>query len=88
MMHSIIDNKEPGTMVLVTGDAAQAQFSDGFKQHATRALKAGWRVEVVSWSRNMSSAWRDPEFIAEFGGLFRIIELDEFIEELYAGRLE
>ena len=85
MMHSIIDSKEPGTMVVATGDAAQAQFSDGFKQHATRALRAGWKVEVVSWTRNMSSAWQDPEFTAEFGDQFRIIVLDEFIEELYAG---
>ncbi len=83
MMHSIIDNEEPGTMVLATGDAAQAQFSDGFKQHATRALRVGWKVEVVSWNRTISSAWSDPGFLAEYGGQFRIIELDEFIEELH-----
>ena len=72
-------------MVLATGDAAQAQFSDGFKQHATRALKAGWMVEVVSWNRTMSSAWTDPAFLAEYGNQLRIIELDAFIEELYTG---
>lgn len=83
-MHSILDNRDPGTMVLATGDAAQAQFSDGFKQHATRALRAGWKVEVISWSRNMSSAWYDPDFLAEYADKIQIIALDEFIGELDA----
>lgn len=86
-MHSILDNQVPGTMVLATGDAAQARFSDGFKQHATRALRAGWKVEVISWSRNMSSAWYDPGFLTEYADQIRIIELDEFIEELHASSI-
>ncbi|RYP45113.1 hypothetical protein DL768_008505 [Monosporascus sp. mg162] len=85
MMNSIIDNTSPGTMVLATGDAAQAQFSGGFKYYATRALERGWMLEVVSWNRTMSSAWYDPDFIAEYGDRIRIIELDGFIEELHAG---
>ncbi|RYP05920.1 hypothetical protein DL764_003478 [Monosporascus ibericus] len=85
MMNSIIDNTRPGTMVLATGDAAQAQFSGGFKYYATRALERGWMVEVVSWNRTMSSAWYDPDFIAMYGDRIRIIELDGFIEELHAG---
>lgn len=87
MMHSILDNRDPGTMVLATGDAAQAQFSDGFKQHATRALRAGWKVEVISWSRNMSSAWYEPDFLSEYGDQIRIIKLDEFLEELHASSI-
>ncbi|RYP71477.1 hypothetical protein DL770_008125 [Monosporascus sp. CRB-9-2] len=85
MMNSIIDNTSPGTMVLATGDAAQAQFSRGFKYYATRALERGWMLEVVSWNRTMSSAWYDPDFIAKYGDRIRIIELDGFIEELHAG---
>ncbi|RYP15338.1 hypothetical protein DL765_005772 [Monosporascus sp. GIB2] len=85
MMNSIMDSTSPGTMVLATGDAAQAQFSGGFKYYATRALERGWMLEVVSWNRTMSSAWYDPDFIAKYGDRIRIIELDEFIEELHAG---
>ncbi|RYP80211.1 hypothetical protein DL769_002569 [Monosporascus sp. CRB-8-3] len=85
MMNSIIDNTSPGTMVLATGDAAQAQFSGGFKYYATRALERGWMLEVVSWNRTMSSAWYDTDFMAKYGDRIRIIELDEFIEELHAG---
>ncbi|RYP33890.1 hypothetical protein DL767_004517 [Monosporascus sp. MG133] len=85
MMNSIMDNTSPGTMVLATGDAAQAQFSGGFKYYATRALERGWMLEVVSWNRTMSSAWYDHDFIAKYGDRMRIIELDEFIEELHAG---
>ncbi|RYP60826.1 hypothetical protein DL771_010358 [Monosporascus sp. 5C6A] len=85
MMNSIIDNTSPGTMVLATGDAAQAQFSGGFKYYATRALERGWMLEVVSWNRTMSSAWYDPDFIAKYRDRIRIIELDEFIVELHAG---
>ncbi|RYO79224.1 hypothetical protein DL766_003996 [Monosporascus sp. MC13-8B] len=87
MMNSIIDNTSPGIMVLATGDAAQAQFSGGFKYYASRALERGWMLEVVSWNRTMSSAWYDPDFIAKYGDRIRIIELDEFIEELHAGYL-
>lgn len=63
MMHSILDSiKEPGTMVLATGDAAAAEFSDGFKQHAIRALENGWHFELVSWQRPISCAWPAPSY--------------------------
>jgi hypothetical protein len=72
----------PGTIVLATGDAAAAEFSDGFKKQAERALKAGWNVELYAWSSGMSSAWRDSEFSQRWEDQFRIVLLDEFAEEL------
>lgn len=72
-----------GTIVLATGDAAEAEFSDGFKKNAERVLKCGWNLEVYAWSHTISSAWRDSAFLANRGDRIRIIELDEFIEELY-----
>lgn len=78
----------PGTIVLATGDAANAQYSDGFKSNVERVLRSGWHVELYSWSRNISSAWRDPEFVAEWGRKFKIVELDQFCEELFDMTIE
>ncbi|OTA99333.1 hypothetical protein M426DRAFT_68034 [Hypoxylon sp. CI-4A] len=83
MMDSMWDCKaQPGTIVLATGDAAEAEFSPGFFQYAIRALDAGWMLELVTWKRAISSAWKTPEFTKKYAGKFRIIYLDDFLEEL------
>jgi hypothetical protein len=83
MAQSLIDYHEmPGTIVLATGDAAMAEFSDGFKSNVERALNRGWNVELHAWSSGMSSSWKDAEFSARWGKQFRIVELDGFVEEL------
>jgi len=81
--HSVLDD-EPSTMVLATGDAAVAEYSDGFLKHIERALKRGWNVELVSWRKNISSSWRGLQRNPMWASQFRIIELDEFAEELLA----
>ncbi|KAF1356490.1 hypothetical protein BDV97DRAFT_341912 [Delphinella strobiligena] len=82
MMESLVDTKEPSTMVLATGDAAQAEYSSGFMRMAERALDKGWKVEVVSWSRNISQAYKKPDFRNKWGENFKIVELDDYAEEL------
>lgn len=83
MVQSILDAPRPGTMVLATGDAAEAEFSDGFLSNVERALERGWNVELVGWRRNISGAWRNQAFLARWAvGQFRLIELDDFAEEL------
>ncbi|KAI2634541.1 hypothetical protein GGS21DRAFT_490610 [Xylaria nigripes] len=83
MMDSVLDQiQKPGTMVLATGDAARAEFSDGFLQYATRALDQGWNLELVTWKKTISSAWINPKFRNKYGHHFRIVYLDEFLEEL------
>ncbi|TPX09592.1 uncharacterized protein E0L32_009193 [Thyridium curvatum] len=77
----------PGTMVLATGDAAAAEFSDGFLVNVQRALKNGWRVELVSWRTGIASAWRNLERRREWAGRFRIIELDSLVDELVGSHL-
>jgi len=72
----------PGTLVIATGDAKPAPFSDGFWVYADRALKMGWNVEVVSWRSSLSGAWRDVEWKKQWGGRFRVIELDGFLDDL------
>lgn len=82
MGQSILDAKQPGVMVIATGDAAEAEYSDGFLKNAERALARGWHVELVAWRKNISSAWRNPQFLQAWGDRFRIIELDPVVEEL------
>ncbi|KAJ2986162.1 hypothetical protein NUW58_g5157 [Xylaria curta] len=85
MMNSILDNmQEPGSMILATGDAAQAEFSEGFLEYATRALSLGWNLELVTWKTTISSAWTNPAFLSKYEAHFRIIYLDDFLEELNA----
>ena len=69
---------------MATGDAAEAEFSDGFLKHAVRALERGWCVELLSWSQNISSSWREMELSSKWQSRFRIIELDDYIDELVA----
>ncbi|KAI0876787.1 hypothetical protein GGS24DRAFT_203750 [Hypoxylon argillaceum] len=85
MMNSILDDMhEPSSMILATGDAAQAEFSEGFLEYATRALSQGWNLELVTWKATISSAWTNPVFRNKHGERFRIIYLDSFLGELNA----
>ncbi|KAK4187849.1 hypothetical protein QBC35DRAFT_218977 [Podospora australis] len=74
---------QPGTICLATGDAATAEFSQGFKKYVERLLEWGWRVELYGWSRNISSAWRETQFTKRWTNSFKIFELDPFVEELF-----
>lgn len=77
----------PGVMVLATGDAKEAEFSEGFAHYAQKAMLMGWHVEVVSWKRCLSSIWKRSPFTDQFASQFRIIELDPFHEDMIAGKL-
>ncbi|GIK05838.1 hypothetical protein Aspvir_009952 [Aspergillus viridinutans] len=82
ILESLVDTDEPATIVLATGDAAEAEFSGGFMKMVERALQRGWNVELVSFSQVTSFAYRRKEFRAKWGRQFRFIALDEFSEEL------
>lgn len=70
-------------MVLASGDAAEAEYSGGFLEMALRALKKGWRVEVVAWGASVSMGYRRLESKGDWAGRFRIIPLDDYVEELF-----
>jgi hypothetical protein len=82
MLESIVDAPKPGTMVVATGDAAVAEYSQGFLKMVERALGKGWSVELVAWSEAIGRAYREKAFRARWGDRFRIVELDEFVEVL------
>jgi hypothetical protein len=66
MCQSIIDTEVPSTMVLATGDGAVAEMSDGFLAHVERALKKGWKVELVSWGQQINGGYRKRQFRAKW----------------------
>lgn len=74
--------QEQGTIILATGDAKPAQYSDGFLRYVERALRMGWNVELVAWHSSLSSSWRDAGWTAQWGDKFRVFELDSFIYNL------
>ena len=82
MMESIVDASEPSIMVLATGDAAEAEYSEGFLKMVERALGKGWRVELASFRNSTSYAYKRNEFRQKWGERFNIVELDEFVEVL------
>ncbi|KAI9707167.1 MAG: hypothetical protein M1836_000127 [Candelina mexicana] len=84
ILESLVDAAEPSTIVLATGDAAEAEYSQGFLRMVERALEKGWSIELVSFSQSISFAYRKKEFRQKWGRRFQIIELDEFCEELLA----
>ncbi|KAJ6788916.1 hypothetical protein PWT90_00127 [Aphanocladium album] len=74
--------QEQGTIVLATGDAKPAQYSDGFFRYVERALRMGWNVEIVAWHSSLSSSWKDTDWTGTWGERFRVIELDSFLYDL------
>jgi hypothetical protein len=88
MLESIVDSKEPSTIVLATGDAAEAEYSGGFLKNVERALSKGWKVELVAWGHSMSYAYRSKDFLEKWADQFMIIDLDDFSEELLGVYIE
>ena len=83
MLESIVDcagTTKPGTMVLASGDAAEAEYSAGFLVMLERALKNGLWVELASFKANTSGAYRRREWRERWGERFRMVELDGFVE--------
>ena len=85
ILESLIDySDKPSTIVLATGDAAVAEYSDGFLKMVERALAKGWMVELVSFKLNTSSLYKRREFRTKWGQMFRWIQLDDYAEMLIA----
>ncbi|KAI4279018.1 MAG: hypothetical protein LQ337_000625 [Flavoplaca oasis] len=82
ILESVVDAKQPSTMVLATGDAAEAEYSQGFLRMVERALEKGWKVELVSFRKNTSGMYKRKEFRTKWKNKFKTVELDDFVEEL------
>lgn len=82
MMESVVDAEDASTMVLATGDAAEAEYSGGFLKMVERALGKGWKIELASFRHNTSGAYKRRDFRQKWGDRFKIVELDDFVEVL------
>jgi hypothetical protein len=80
----LVDTQKPSTIVLASGDAAEAEFSGGFLKCVERALSKGWRVEVIAWKDGLSQEYRSQRFVNRWRDQFTVIELDDFCEEMLA----
>ncbi|ORY79383.1 hypothetical protein BCR37DRAFT_86572 [Protomyces lactucae-debilis] len=82
-MHESLLSHEPGVLVLASGDANAAQFSQGsFFKIALSALGLGWECEVVSFASGLSALWQEPNLLKLFAKSFRVVLLDDFLLEL------
>ena len=79
---SLLDAAIPSTLVVATGDAAEAEFSDGFLRMLERALEHGWHVELVGWRSGISGEYRRGAWVRKWGGRFKVVELDDWVEFL------
>ncbi|TEY42032.1 hypothetical protein BOTCAL_0400g00080 [Botryotinia calthae] len=85
MLESLNDHySTPSTIVLATGDGAEAEFSGGFFKNVERALSQGWNVELVAWSSGLNHEYKKLSFRNQWKKQFRLILLDDFSEELLA----
>jgi hypothetical protein len=82
LLESLVDTNKPSIVVLASGDAAEAEFSGGFLKNVERALEKGWKVELVAWKDGLNAEYRSEKFLKRWEGKFKIIELDEFCEEM------
>jgi hypothetical protein len=80
----LVDTREPSTIVLASGDAAEAEFSGGFLKCVERALLKDWKVEVIAWRDGLSQDYRSQKLLNKWEGQFKVIELDDFCEEMLA----
>ncbi|TGO61317.1 hypothetical protein BCON_0028g00340 [Botryotinia convoluta] len=84
MLETLADYSIPSTIVLGTGDGAEAEYSGGFFKNVERALLKGWNVELVAWSSGLNHEYKKRSFQNRWGKQFRLIMLDDFSEELLA----
>ncbi|KAF5870676.1 uncharacterized protein Bfra_009223 [Botrytis fragariae] len=84
MLETLADYSKPSTIVLGTGDGAEAEYSGGFFKNVERALLKGWNVELVAWSSGLNHEYKKRSFQSRWGKQFRLIMLDDFSEELLA----
>jgi hypothetical protein len=82
ILESLIDADSPGTILLATGDAAEAEYSGGFMKMVERALSKGWSVELYSFKMNTSGAYKRKDFRSQWGRMFKWVQLDDYVEDL------
>jgi len=71
MANRVLDVEPPQTFVLLTGDGSGYSDGKGFIRQLERALKHGWKIEVVSWDEGCN---RHLRAFAQEHGTYRSLE--------------
>ncbi|CAG8567487.1 12120_t:CDS:2 [Ambispora leptoticha] len=83
ILESLLDYSAPTTLVLASGDGKDSEyFQGGFHKCVVRALERGWKVEVISWQRQLSHNFLDKKFLKKWEGRYYVVFLDWFAKEL------
>ena len=77
MYRAMMEEKEPGVAVLLTGDGKGYSEGVGFVKTLEDMYRQGWGIEVLSWG---FSCHHDLREFAEKNGVF--INLDDYYEEI------
>lgn len=76
----LLDEEEPGVIVLATGDGRATPQGCSFTQQVIRAAKRGWTVEVWSWRSQLSRHLRDTR--TRFVNQITVFKFDEWYREI------
>lgn len=76
----LLDEPNPGTIVIATGDGAQTKQNCSFTDQTLRAARLGWNVEILSWRSQLSKRLRDTR--VSYPQHIKILILDEWYKEL------
>ncbi|RGB40201.1 hypothetical protein C1646_664011 [Rhizophagus diaphanus] len=83
ILESLLDYHAPATLVLASGDGKDAEyFEGGFHKCVIKALERGWKVEIISWKRQLSQNFLNKKFLSKWEGLYHVVFLDWFAAEL------
>lgn len=83
ILESLLDYHAPATLVLASGDGKDAEyFEGGFHKCVIKALERGWKVEIISWKRQLSQNFLNKKFLSKWEGLYHVVFLDWFATEL------
>ncbi|CAJ0877594.1 8155_t:CDS:2 [Entrophospora sp. SA101] len=80
---SLLDYHTPATLVLASGDGKDGEyFQGGFHKCVIKALERGWKVEIISWKRQLSQNFLNKRFLNRWKGRYHVVFLDWFSKEL------
>jgi hypothetical protein len=83
ILESLLDYRAPATLVLASGDGKDAEyFEGGFHKCVIKALERGWKVEIISWKRQLSQNFLNKKFLSKWEGQYHVVFLDWFAAEL------
>ncbi|RIA86261.1 hypothetical protein C1645_697069, partial [Glomus cerebriforme] len=83
ILESLLDYHAPATLVLASGDGKDAEyFEGGFHKCVIKALERGWKVEIISWQRQLSQNFLNKKFLSKWQGRYHVVFLDWFAAEL------